>query len=52
MNANDITFLGFTLADNIEGPFCLEIDSIAVMLDENHTEECAYESYQVEPYIV
>jgi hypothetical protein len=34
------------LADGIEGPFQLEIDYIALVYDENHKEETAYEMYQ------
>jgi NADH dehydrogenase [ubiquinone] 1 alpha subcomplex assembly factor 1 len=43
--------IGLTLMDHNEGPFSLEIDSIAVVKDEASNEEFAYEMYQVEKYI-
>ncbi|KAL3872915.1 hypothetical protein ACJMK2_036090 [Sinanodonta woodiana] len=45
---NNIRFLAFTLGDNIDGPFSLEIDYIGLVLDTNHDEEFAYEMYQAE----
>ena len=44
-----VTHLGISVGDGNEGPFCLEIDSIAVMYDENHNEMFAYESYEADP---
>lgn len=38
--------------DNVNGPFNLEIDNIALLRDENHQEEHAYELYQLEDYVV
>ncbi|XP_053447706.1 complex I intermediate-associated protein 30, mitochondrial-like [Nycticebus coucang] len=39
-----ISFIGFTLADKVDGPFFLEIDFIGVFTDPAHTEEFAYEN--------
>lgn len=44
-----VKHLGITVGDGNEGPFYLEIDSIAVMRDENHQEQFAYESYEANP---
>ncbi|XP_041353254.1 complex I intermediate-associated protein 30, mitochondrial-like [Gigantopelta aegis] len=44
-----VSFFGISLGDGAEGPFCLEIDSIALLYDENHSEEFAYEMYQANP---
>ena len=41
-----IRSFSFTLADEVEGPFKLELDYIALIRDENHTEKYAYEMYQ------
>uniref|UniRef100_A0A8C8SYH2 Complex I intermediate-associated protein 30, mitochondrial n=1 Tax=Pelusios castaneus TaxID=367368 RepID=A0A8C8SYH2_9SAUR len=40
-----ISTLGFTLGDNTNGPFQLEINFIGLLLDRTHTEEFAYEKY-------
>ncbi|XP_022191985.1 complex I intermediate-associated protein 30, mitochondrial [Nilaparvata lugens] len=44
---DDISNVSLTMVDRIEGPFKLEIDYIGVELDPNHTEETAYEMYQL-----
>ncbi|KAL8601549.1 hypothetical protein ACOMHN_003815 [Nucella lapillus] len=44
-----VTHLGISIGDGNEGPFNLEIDSIAVLVDENNRELFAYESYEAEP---
>ena len=46
IDLDSVRSLGLTLADGIEGPFQLEIDYIALVYDENHKEETAYEMYQ------
>lgn len=45
-NLDRIRNISITLADEVEGPFKLELDYIALIRDENHTEEFAYEMYQ------
>ncbi|XP_007480139.2 complex I intermediate-associated protein 30, mitochondrial [Monodelphis domestica] len=40
---DQISSIGFTLADKVNGPFYLEIDFIGVFHDPAHTEEFAYE---------
>lgn len=38
--------------DNVDGPFKLEIDYIALLKDQNHKEEHAYERYSLEDHVV
>ena len=47
--ANKVKNFGVTLADEVEGPFKLELDYIALVLDLNHTENFAYEMYRENP---
>ncbi|GFR80827.1 complex I intermediate-associated protein 30, mitochondrial [Elysia marginata] len=47
-----INSLGITAADSAEGPFSLEIDSIALMNDVNLTDKHAYEMYENKYYEV
>jgi NADH dehydrogenase [ubiquinone] 1 alpha subcomplex assembly factor 1 len=49
MELGKIKHLGVTIGDGNEGPFYLEIESIAVMVDENHKEQFAYELYEANP---
>ncbi|KAI1723825.1 complex I intermediate-associated protein 30 (CIA30) domain-containing protein [Ditylenchus destructor] len=47
----DISSIGITLMDRINGDFKLEIGFIGVCHDASHTEECAWEAYQLDiPY--
>ncbi|XP_014216296.1 complex I intermediate-associated protein 30, mitochondrial [Copidosoma floridanum] len=46
-----ISSVSFTLADNITGPFKLEIDYIGVQYDPNHEEESAYETYSFDNHL-
>lgn len=48
---NDIVSLGITCMDGIEGPFSLEIDSIAAYKDNQMKEMLAYETYKIPKYI-
>ncbi|XP_068961915.1 complex I intermediate-associated protein 30, mitochondrial [Petaurus breviceps papuanus] len=41
---DQISSVGFTLADKVNGPFYLELDFIGVFHDPTHTEEFAYEN--------
>lgn len=43
---NIVNSFGITLADRVEGPFCLEIDYVGVMYDVNLSGKLAYELYQ------
>lgn len=52
MNISEVGFFCINLMDNVNGPFNLEIDNIALLRDENHQEEHAYELYQLEDYVV
>lgn len=45
-NLDRVRNFSFTLADEVEGPFKLELDYIALVRDENHKEKYAYEMYQ------
>lgn len=47
-----ITNFGISCADKIPGPFHLEMDYIGIQFDPTHTEETAYEMYQVPKFIV
>ncbi|XP_061167852.1 complex I intermediate-associated protein 30, mitochondrial-like [Saccostrea echinata] len=51
MDVNEVGFFCINLMDNVDGPFHLEIDYIALLRDENHKEAHAYELYQVEDYV-
>jgi len=42
-----ISTLGITLADNVTGPFQLEVDYIGLIHDETHTRTFEYEMYPV-----
>ncbi|CAG5127123.1 unnamed protein product [Candidula unifasciata] len=48
---NIINSFGITLADKVDGPFCLEIDSVAVMYDINLSAKFAYELYHDRHYL-
>lgn len=41
-----VSAMGITLMDRIDGPFALEIDWIGVYNDRSHRETFAYESYK------
>ena len=47
-----VNSVGITAADSADGPFSLEIDSIALMNDINVTDKHAYEMYENKHYEV
>lgn len=47
VDSGRVTSFGITVADKNKGPFKLEIDHISVENDPLHTEESAYELYQM-----
>lgn len=49
---NKVTSFGISAGDRFNGEFQLEIDYIGVEFDPNHTEEFAYEMYQVPKHMV
>lgn len=49
VQADQIVAVGITLADDVPGPFSLEIDFIGVMFDENHNDVFEYEMFPVPP---
>ncbi|KAK1791272.1 hypothetical protein P4O66_013278 [Electrophorus voltai] len=46
-----VNTIAFTLGDKVDGPFQLEVDFIAVCIDNAHTEEFAYEQYKRNPEV-
>ncbi|XP_012542034.1 complex I intermediate-associated protein 30, mitochondrial [Monomorium pharaonis] len=44
---HEVSNFGISLGDDVSGHFRLEIDYIGLEYDEFHTEECAYESYDL-----
>lgn len=52
INTTEIAFFCINLMDNVDGPFNLEIDYIALLKDQNHKEEHAYERYSLEDHVV
>lgn len=46
-----VTSFGISAGDRFDGSFQLEIDYIGVEFDPNHTEEFAYEMYELPKYI-
>ncbi|NWU91380.1 CIA30 protein, partial [Upupa epops] len=51
VSLTQISTLGFTIGDKVNGPFQLEIDFIGVLNDRAHTEEFAYEKYEKNPKV-
>ena len=49
--STEIRNIGITCMDQVEGPFSLEIDSIAVVRDDQFYEQFAYEMYKVPRYV-
>ena len=52
MQLDKISYIGITLADAYNGPFNLEVDYIGVYFDSNHSQDFAYEMYQVPSYMI
>lgn len=52
VETSEIGFFCINLMDNVDGPFHLEIDYIALLNDQNHKEEHAYERYSLEDHVV
>ncbi|KAI6175210.1 CIA30 domain-containing protein [Aphelenchoides fujianensis] len=48
--ANEISNIGITLMDRIDGPFRLEVEFIGVIKDWKHDEKLAYEQYSIPHY--
>ncbi|KAG8228613.1 hypothetical protein J437_LFUL009318 [Ladona fulva] len=51
VNLDRVSHFGISLGDKVEGPFQLEIDYIGLEFDPTHTEEFAYEMYQLPKFI-
>ncbi|KAA0188707.1 Complex i intermediate-associated protein mitochondrial [Fasciolopsis buskii] len=45
LNGMNVRLLSFSLMDQIDGPFSLELDYIALYVDPDHKEKFAYEVY-------
>ncbi|CAL8096520.1 unnamed protein product [Calicophoron daubneyi] len=45
LRKDKVRLISFTLMDDIDGPFSLELDYIALYVDQDHHEEFAYEQY-------
>ncbi|KAA3676850.1 uncharacterized protein DEA37_0014571 [Paragonimus westermani] len=45
LNKHNVRMLSFTLMDDVDGPFSLELDYIGLYLDPDHKEQFAYEQY-------
>ncbi|ELU10625.1 hypothetical protein CAPTEDRAFT_164396 [Capitella teleta] len=49
IDLDQILSLGITLGDRVKGPFQLEIDYIALLFDDHHSQQFAYEMYECNP---